>query len=66
MRSPPARETSFDIACKLCGAISNCQITLNVNLTIMCYVGKVGFEPTHPEGTDLQSAATLQLCRFPT
>ena len=28
-------------------------------------VGKVGFEPTHREGTDLQSAATLQLCRLP-
>ena len=23
----------------------------------------VGFEPTHPEGTDLQSAVTLQLHR---
>ena len=28
-------------------------------------VGKVGFEPTHPKGTDLQSAAALQLCRLP-
>ena len=28
-------------------------------------VGRVGFEPTHPEGTDLQSAATLQLRRLP-
>lgn len=28
-------------------------------------VGGVGFEPTHPKGTDLQSAATLQLRRPP-
>ena len=28
-------------------------------------VGRVGFEPTHHEGTDLQSAATLQLRRLP-
>ena len=28
-------------------------------------VGKVGFEPTHPKGTDLQSAVTLQLHRLP-
>ena len=28
-------------------------------------VGKVGFEPTHPKGTNLQSAADLQLCRLP-
>ena len=28
-------------------------------------VGGVGVEPTHPEGTDLQSAATLRLRRPP-
>ena len=28
-------------------------------------VGGVGFEPTHPPGTDLQSAAPLQLRRPP-
>lgn len=28
-------------------------------------MGKVGFEPTHSMRTDLQSAATLQLCRLP-
>ena len=28
-------------------------------------VGKVGFEPTSPQETDLQSAAALQLCRLP-
>lgn len=28
-------------------------------------VGVVGIEPTHPEETDLQSAATLQLRRTP-
>ena len=28
-------------------------------------VGKVGFEPTHPQEADLQSAAALQLCRLP-
>lgn len=28
-------------------------------------VGMVGIEPTHHEGTDLQSAATLQLRRMP-
>jgi hypothetical protein len=28
-------------------------------------VGKVGFEPTQPKATDLQSAVTLQLHRLP-
>ena len=28
-------------------------------------VGEVGFEPTQPEATDLQSAPTLQLRRSP-
>ena len=28
-------------------------------------VGRVGVEPTHQEGTDLQSAATLRLRRLP-
>ena len=28
-------------------------------------VGIVGFEPTAPEGTGLQPAAALQLCRIP-
>ena len=28
-------------------------------------VGRVGFEPTHPKGTGLQPAATLQLRRLP-
>lgn len=28
-------------------------------------VGSVGFEPTHPKGTDLQSAVTLQLYGLP-
>ena len=28
-------------------------------------VGKVGFEPTSPQETDLQSAAALQLSRLP-
>ena len=38
-------------------------------ITIILYlhklVGGVGVEPTHPEGTDLQSAATLRLRRPP-
>lgn len=34
-------------------------------LLVAVMVGRVGFEPTHPEGTDLQSAATLQLRRLP-
>ena len=28
-------------------------------------VGEVGIEPTQPKATDLQSGATLQLCRSP-
>lgn len=28
-------------------------------------VGQVGFEPTQPKATDLQSAATLPLRRYP-
>lgn len=28
-------------------------------------MGENGFEPIHPEETDLQSAAALQLCRSP-
>ena len=39
---------------------------MSVNTGVIGYmVGGVGFEPTHPEGTDLQSAAALQLYRPP-
>lgn len=39
---------------------------MNVNImNWVLLVGKVGFEPTHPKGTDLQSAVTLQLHRLP-
>ena len=40
-----------------------CLFTVTLQLITM--VGGVGVEPTHPKGTDLQSAATLQLRRLP-
>ena len=36
-----------------------------VTLQLITMVGGVGVEPTHHEGTDLQSAATLRLRRPP-
>lgn len=43
------------------------ETSVATNFTIRAYylVGRVGFEPTHPEETDLQSAAALQLYRLP-
>ena len=37
----------------------------SVTLQLITMVGRVGVEPTHQKGTDLQSAATLRLRRLP-
>ena len=44
---------------------SNFAVDWKAEITKLPLVGRVGVEPTHQKGTDLQSAATLRLRRLP-
>ena len=58
-----AQCTGFEPASPSANGFQDRSLTTRTHC--ICMVGEVGFEPTQPEATDLQSAPTLQLRRSP-